>query len=48
MYLGAMALTEMPLPARSFDSALVSCDTPPLEAADAGTVNPPLPVFHCS
>ena len=42
-YPGAMALTEMPLTADSFDRALVSCDTPPLEAAYAGTVKPPLP-----
>ena len=33
MYPGAIALTEMPFPAHSFDRALVSCETPPLEAA---------------
>ena len=42
-YPGAIALTEMPVPADAFDRALVSCDTPPLEAAYAGTVKPPLP-----
>lgn len=42
-YPGAIAFTEMPCPAHSFDRALVSCDTPPLDAAYAGTVKPPLP-----
>lgn len=36
-----MALTLMPLATHSFDKALVSCATPPLDAAYAGTVMPP-------
>ena len=45
-YPGAIALTEMPFPAHSFDRAFVSCVTPPLEAAYAGTVKPPLRSFR--
>jgi hypothetical protein len=41
IYPGAIAFTLTPLLAHSFDSALVSCPTPPLLAAYAGTVIPP-------
>lgn len=41
MYPGAMALTLIPLATHSFESALVNCEMPPLEAAYAGTVMPP-------
>lgn len=38
---GAMAFTRTPLPASSFDKALVSCATPPLLAVYAATFVPP-------
>jgi hypothetical protein len=41
MYPGAIALTLIPLATHSFDRALVSWPTPPLDAAYAGTVMPP-------
>lgn len=41
IYPGATALTLMPFPAHSLLSALVSCATPPFDAAYAGTVIPP-------
>lgn len=41
MYPGAIAFTLTPFEAHSFDSALVSCATPPFALAYAGTVRPP-------